>query len=104
MQVTVIQQYEYVTDTEQSKSKPVSKSALSVLEMLIAFLLAVWPLIFLSVWYWLTLVPVFISRILLADYFKKWIGGYTGDCLGAIQQVTEIIFYLSALIVWRYIL
>ncbi len=35
-------------------------------------------------------------------YFKKWIGGYTGDCLGAIQQISEIVFYLCVIIIWRY--
>jgi adenosylcobinamide-GDP ribazoletransferase len=40
----------------------------------------------------------------LAKYFKKWIGGYTGDCLGAIQQVSELCFYLSMIIIWRYII
>ncbi|MGB0954614.1 MAG: adenosylcobinamide-GDP ribazoletransferase [Panacagrimonas sp.] len=28
-------------------------------------------------------------------YFRSRIGGYTGDCLGATQQVTEIVIYLA---------
>jgi adenosylcobinamide-GDP ribazoletransferase len=100
----IIQHYEYVTDPDQGKSKPLSNSVLTIPGLTIAFLFAGWPLIFLSAWYWLTWIPVLITGKILADYFKKWIGGYTGDCLGATQQVTEIIFYLSALIVWRYIL
>jgi adenosylcobinamide-GDP ribazoletransferase len=32
----------------------------------------------------------------LAWWFKRRIGGYTGDCLGAAQQVTELGFYLAA--------
>jgi len=39
----------------------------------------------------------------LARYFKKWIGGYTGDCLGATQQVCEVIFYLSVIALWKFI-
>lgn len=42
-------------------------------------------------------IPMLATRLYLAHYFKKWIGGYTGDCLGATQQVTEIVFYLSIL-------
>jgi adenosylcobinamide-GDP ribazoletransferase len=42
-------------------------------------------------------------KIYLGWYFKKWIGGYTGDCLGATQQLCEIIFYLSALALWKFI-
>ena len=26
---------------------------------------------------------------------QRWIGGYTGDCLGAMQQLTELAFYLG---------
>lgn len=28
---------------------------------------------------------------------KRWLGGYTGDCLGAMQQMTELAFYLGVL-------
>ena len=36
----------------------------------------------------------------LALKFKRWLGGYTGDCLGATQQVSEIAFYLGFLAFW----
>jgi adenosylcobinamide-GDP ribazoletransferase len=36
----------------------------------------------------------------LARKFKRWLGGYTGDCLGATQQVSEIAFYLGVLTSW----
>jgi len=28
---------------------------------------------------------------------RRWLGGYTGDCLGAMQQLTELAFYLGVL-------
>jgi adenosylcobinamide-GDP ribazoletransferase len=31
----------------------------------------------------------------LAAKFRHWLGGYTGDCLGAVQQVAEVAFYLG---------
>lgn len=34
-------------------------------------------------------------------YLKRRIGGYTGDCLGAVQQVSELTFLLGALAVLR---
>jgi adenosylcobinamide-GDP ribazoletransferase len=34
-----------------------------------------------------------------AAYFKKRIGGYTGDCLGAVQQLSELSFLLAAVAV-----
>lgn len=36
-----------------------------------------------------------------AAYFKQRIGGYTGDCLGAVQQLSELTFLLGALAVLR---
>jgi adenosylcobinamide-GDP ribazoletransferase len=34
-------------------------------------------------------------------YFKRRLGGYSGDCLGATQQVTEVVVYLSMLGSWN---
>ena len=39
----------------------------------------------------------FALRLALAQYFYRRIGGYTGDCLGAVQQITEVGFYLGLL-------
>jgi adenosylcobinamide-GDP ribazoletransferase len=33
----------------------------------------------------------------MARRFVLRIGGFTGDCLGAVQQVTEVVFYLAVL-------
>jgi adenosylcobinamide-GDP ribazoletransferase len=41
------------------------------------------------------LVLVALVTLLAARTFVKRIGGYTGDCLGATQQLTEIAFYLG---------
>ena len=41
-----------------------------------------------------------LATLWLAAKFKRWLGGYTGDCLGATQQVSEIAFYLGLLAVW----
>jgi adenosylcobinamide-GDP ribazoletransferase len=40
-----------------------------------------------------------ITTLLAAGYFKRRIGGYTGDCLGAVQQLAELGFLLAALAV-----
>src|SRR3972149_3391653 len=36
------------------------------------------------------LIAIVVTRFLISDYFKRRIGGYTGDCLGATQQVCEL--------------
>ena len=34
----------------------------------------------------------------LARLFKRRLGGYTGDCLGAVQQASELMFYYGLLV------
>jgi len=43
------------------------------------------------------LLAAAIATAWLARKFVRRIAGYTGDCLGAVQQVTEVTFYLCAL-------
>ncbi|NDU92623.1 MAG: adenosylcobinamide-GDP ribazoletransferase [Ferrovum sp.] len=45
----------------------------------------------------LALVVLLVTRLLIGRYLTHRLGGYTGDCLGASQQVTEILFYLAVL-------
>lgn len=46
---------------------------------------------------WLAFVPPLAACAWLGRTFKVRLGGYTGDCLGATQQVCEIVFTLSLL-------
>ena len=39
-----------------------------------------------------------VARQILKTLFYRQIGGYTGDCLGAAQQVTEIVVYIAVLV------
>jgi adenosylcobinamide-GDP ribazoletransferase len=101
MPVLLIQWSENVTDPDHSKSKPVTSRRLNPVEGLVAIFFALIPLVFLS-WHFLLIVPPMLFLTWrMAKYFKKWIGGYTGDCLGAIQQVSEIVFYLGTLVIWK---
>lgn len=104
MGVLTIYCFTYVTDPDGSKSKPVTSHKPSGITLLVAGIWALLPFLFLSWHFALAVVPVLLIAYRLARYFKKWIGGYTGDCLGAIQQVSELTFYLGTLIVWRYII
>jgi len=101
---TMIYTHQYVTDIDISKSKPLANKPLdgkslliSFLAVLIAFsLLPDWKLIF-------ALALAYVGKVYLGWYFKKHIGGYTGDCLGTVQQVCEVVLYLGAIIVWKFI-
>lgn len=103
--ISIIFTHEYSRDDASSKSKPIAKKY-SWKEVLGSFLFGLLPLLALSFFQYeilLVLIPVFIARYFLARYFQKWIGGYTGDCLGATQQVCEAVYYLSILLIWKFI-
>ena len=91
---------DYVREDLLAKSKPLA-TRLSTGALLVA-LGSVIPVLFL-----LPIANVLsacclaaISTFWLALKFRRWLGGYTGDCLGATQQVSEIFFYLGLLATW----
>jgi adenosylcobinamide-GDP ribazoletransferase len=43
------------------------------------------------------LAAAMVATVLAGAYFKARIGGYTGDCLGAAQQIAELAFLLTVL-------
>jgi len=102
MPVFIIRLFDYVTDPDGSKSKPLASQKPGTGALITAIVFAGIPFIFLNWYFLLAIIPVMLIAWNLATYFKKWIGGYTGDCLGAIQQVSELVFYLGALTIWRY--
>lgn len=64
-------------------------------DLWILVLLGLLPLLFLDGTIAVTLViSMLVSRQLLIRLFRWQIGGYTGDCLGATQQITELVCYL----------
>ncbi len=102
--VTFMYTHDYVRKNEESKSKNVSRK-MSFSSLIVALLLGIAPLmLFNNLFVFLILIPLILTKWLLARYFTKWIGGYTGDCLGATQQISEIVFYIFMLILlWKYI-
>lgn len=87
----------YVREDDSAKAKPVgdhvSKISLIVAGLFSACAMLMFP------WQKIILI-VFISisvLYLLSRYVKRKVGGYTGDVLGALQQLTEVSFYLSIL-------
>lgn len=93
----------YVREDELSKAKPIAKK-IDVKNFIIASLWVIPAfLLFQNPVFLFVLIPVFITTFYLKNYFKKWIGGYTGDCLGATQQVTETITLLSCLAICKFI-
>lgn len=103
--ISIVFTHQYSREDASSKSKPIAQN-FTWKEVTGALFFGLLPLVVLSFFQWqllLALVPVFIARFFLARYFQKWIDGYTGDCLGATQQVCEVIFYLSIIAIWKFI-
>lgn len=102
MAVTTMYTLSYVREDEASKSKPITKN-LHVKDLIIALsstlVLLLVHLFWLPVIFLVSIVPMFLVKWLMERWFVKHIGGYVGDCLGAIQQVTELVFYLTMLVI-----
>lgn len=101
--VVLIRYSKYSRLDELSKVKPIGKR-ISIGGFLVALLFAFVPmLLFLNPGIFLIIpLPLVISLILM-KYFEKRIDGYTGDCLGSIQQVCEISIYISLLVLQKYV-
>jgi adenosylcobinamide-GDP ribazoletransferase len=96
--LTFIYTHEYARANEDSKAKPVAKK-ISRRELTVGLAFGVLPLLAYCIWLgsaWplLVLLPLWLVKVYLARFFQRWIGGYTGDCLGATQQVAEVVIYL----------
>ncbi len=94
---------EYVREDALSKAKPIAKK-MPFRDLSIAFCFAVIPLLLYLIktgnfFLLLMIPPLVLVHLYLGYFFKKWIGGYTGDCLGATQQVAEVVIYLSIIAV-----
>ena len=98
--ITFLFTHSYARENEDSKAKPMAKS-LSLQSLLLAALFGLLPILLLPNILGIVVIVFFLFfiKFLMGFYFVKKIGGYTGDCLGAVQQITEVLFYLGALLV-----
>lgn len=106
MPLFIIRSLAHVGDTPQSKSKPLADAinmpalCLALIWCLSAFVLVacLYP-----AWRWLGgLAGSLLVLVWMLNFLKRRLGGFTGDALGATQQLSEIAFYLGVLFVWRF--
>ncbi|GGC10764.1 adenosylcobinamide-GDP ribazoletransferase [Oxalicibacterium flavum] len=99
--VSLIWRMAYVRD--EGKSKPIAER-MSSREFGIAAVTVVPALLLVLVSGWIPFDGIVVGVLLaagamfwMARMFRRRIGGYTGDCLGAVQQIAELAFYLGVL-------
>ncbi len=99
----LIYQYPYVRDTDDSKAKPAANN-MPMDSLIFSAFFGLLPLVFFqNNLVFLVLIPLVLTFWWMGSFFKKWIGGQTGDCAGSLQQLSEVIFYLSLLALWKFI-
>jgi adenosylcobinamide-GDP ribazoletransferase len=84
----------YVSDEKNSKSKPLAQSQTKS-ELAILLIFGCLPLLLFPVLITLScLLVLFVFRFSFKAFLVSRIGGFTGDCLGAAQQISELVIYL----------
>ena len=83
----------YVTEDQNSKSKPIAVKQ-SLADLLLVLVIGLSPLALFNL---STVITLVVCLLLFRYVFKKWLHsrltGYTGDCLGAAQQLSELLIY-----------
>ena len=93
---------EYARANEDSKAKPMAKK-MSHGEFITAAFFGLLPVAIFD-WRLLSFIlPALIIKWWMGRWFRKRINGYTGDCLGAAQQVIEVSFYLFIIVFYAHL-
>lgn len=93
----------YVREDEKSKAKPIAK-AHGKTEIFHVYIWGLLPLISLAYFhpeFLFIMIPIYILIFYCKYYYEKWIGGYTGDCLGATEQMAELVILLGMIVLWK---
>lgn len=84
----------YVSSVQRSKSKNIN-SNIDTVTIIVTTLTALIPLYFVGIYCALAvLATLLISTSIFRAIALKKIGGYTGDVLGAVQQLNELVIYV----------
>ncbi len=98
MPILLINTAHYSRDDSSSKSRAIGKKGRGA-DFLLALCFPTILLSFLPFHFVSAIIPVLLlTTYLFRRYLINRIGGYTGDCLGAIQQIAEVEFYLGFVI------
>ena len=93
---------DYARAADDSKSHAMVEAGFSTRMLATSSLFVLLPLLYFRVpLFWYAFASAALVACLLGLYFRHRLGGYTGDCLGATQQVTEVTIYLTLLASWN---
>jgi adenosylcobinamide-GDP ribazoletransferase len=104
MATSIMLTQRYIRDDDSAKAKPAAQ-AISTASFAVATLtgIAALGLLYAAGANGSAICAAVAAAILMRGYLawrlQKRLGGYTGDCLGAVQQLTELAFYLGLLAV-----
>lgn len=103
--------HDYVRKNDASSKTLLVAQKISVFDLLIASIFGLLPVFILGYMYFIPVIyayivlilTLFLAREQIVHFITEKLGGYTGDCLGALQQATEVLFYMFILIAsWKY--
>ena len=102
--VNIVFTSQYSREDATSKAKPIAKTHGNA-AIVGAYFFGLLPLGALTWFNWkfaLVLGPLFLLYLLSKRYYEKWIEGYTGDCLGATEQLAECVCLLTYVALWKF--
>ena len=105
MPLLIIKSLAHVGDTAQSKSKPLADT-IEGASLVVALVWWILALLLVAYWGWSSVWMVGSFFALLMTWWmrrllQRRLDGFTGDALGATQQLTEIAFYFGVLVAWH---
>jgi adenosylcobinamide-GDP ribazoletransferase len=99
--VVIMWRRTYAGNLQQSRAKPASQS-MSAVQFGVATLFGLLPAALCGMAAVAGIALAICILVWLLRWFTLRLGGYTGDTLGATQQLTEISFYLALLAAWKF--
>lgn len=102
MAASIMLTQRYIRDDDSARAKPAAQLSTSSFSIALLTSIAA-PGILSAAGAHITVMfaavgAAFLMRAYLAWRLQKRLGGYTGDCLGAVQQLSELAFYMGLLV------
>ncbi|MCK5177317.1 MAG: adenosylcobinamide-GDP ribazoletransferase, partial [Candidatus Aenigmarchaeota archaeon] len=103
--ITFLITHSYARQNDSTSKSGIISQHMSLSEIIIAGIFGILPMFLLDFKYFLVLIPLLIIRQFTGHYLTERINGFTGDTLGAAQQLSEICFYVTVFLLakWTFI-